>query len=59
MGATARVFGNPLHPYTRCCSRPFRSSTQVGREARGGRRGAGGGLVEVEDGHFVALDGPR
>ena len=68
MGATERVFGNPLHPYTKIAARLGAAAAHEvegrrGRAGRGARRarrradglaGSGGQLVEVEDGHFVA-----
>ena len=55
MGATERVFGNPVHPYTRnlLASVPQldRKWADVEEEALPSESGA---LVQVEDGHFVA-----
>jgi ABC-type oligopeptide transport system ATPase subunit len=60
IGATARVFANPVHPYTKTL---LASVPQL--HSKWGKRdepehdavddaGASGELVEVEDGHFVA-----
>jgi ABC-type oligopeptide transport system ATPase subunit len=64
MGATERVFGNPLHPYTRTlvASVPQLHRKWADVESELGElvaqshelRDCGGRLVEVEDGHFVA-----
>jgi peptide/nickel transport system ATP-binding protein len=61
-GPTERVFGHPLHPYTKSL---LASVPQL--QARWQDLGAGNGavpetvdgaLVEAEDGHFVASAGP-
>ena len=62
MGATSRVFGNPLHPYTKTllASVPqlHRKWAEIddGLEAASALAAGTGQLVEVEDEHFVALD---
>jgi ABC-type oligopeptide transport system ATPase subunit len=62
MGATSRVFGNPLHPYTKTllASVPqlHRKWAEIddGLAAASALAGGTGRLVEVEDEHFVALD---
>jgi len=55
MGATDRVFGNPLHPYTRklLASVPQLHKKWEPLEAEAEPRD-GQGLVQVEDDHFVA-----
>ena len=60
MGATERVFGNPLHPYTKTllASVPqlhtkWKDVELAPRRRRAGRDAAAR-LVEVEDDHFVA-----
>jgi ABC-type oligopeptide transport system ATPase subunit len=57
MGGTQRVFGNPLHPYTRML---LASVPQLHRKWESVDRApaayeVGGELVEVEDDHHVAL----
>jgi ABC-type oligopeptide transport system ATPase subunit len=61
MGATTRVFGNPLHPYTRAllASVPqlhtkWKDVAATPRDPETEAGGMGGPLVEVEDDHFVA-----
>jgi peptide/nickel transport system ATP-binding protein len=61
-GATERVFGNPLHPYTRAllASVPqlhskWRGSATAAVDDEGADRP--GALVRVEDDHYVALAG--
>jgi peptide/nickel transport system ATP-binding protein len=58
MGATDRVFGNPLHPYTRAllASVPQLHTrwADVPAVAPGTADDASGPLVQVEDDHFVA-----
>jgi ABC-type oligopeptide transport system ATPase subunit len=63
MGATTRVFGNPLHPYTKML---LTSVPQLHRKwadepasVTNGSLDAGGELVEVEDDHYVAWEGTR
>jgi ABC-type oligopeptide transport system ATPase subunit len=61
MGATERVFGNPLHPYTQMLldSVPQLHTKWGERDMKSpvGSVGAAGAgeLVEVEEGHFVAM----
>jgi ABC-type oligopeptide transport system ATPase subunit len=63
MGATDRVFGNPLHPYTRTLlmsvpqlHRKWKDvEAELAAAPEGPAVGAGAALVEVEDDHFVAL----
>jgi ABC-type oligopeptide transport system ATPase subunit len=68
-GATDRVFGNPLHPYTRMLLasvpqlRTKWEASTVGPQARaaevvGGADGQVGALVEVERDHLVATASP-
>jgi peptide/nickel transport system ATP-binding protein len=58
LGPTSRVFGNPLHPYTKML---LASVPQLHRKwgdvpsAGDDVPGAAGELVEVEDGHLVAM----
>jgi ABC-type oligopeptide transport system ATPase subunit len=58
LGATDRVFGNPLHPYTRSllASVPQLHTRWSDLPRPQGQDGAGadGALVQVEDDHFVA-----
>jgi peptide/nickel transport system ATP-binding protein len=62
MGATERVFGNPLHAYTRML---LASVPQLHRKwsdeerVEAGSLDAAGELVEIEDGHLVAVEGER
>ena len=62
MGATERVFGNPLHPYTRML---LASVPQLHRKwgddggSEAGSFDACGELVEVEDDHLVATEEAR
>jgi peptide/nickel transport system ATP-binding protein len=66
-GPTPKVFGNPSHPYTQAllASVPqlHRKWTTTAGEAKPVIRASAGatttmdGLVEVEEGHFVAVDG--
>jgi ABC-type oligopeptide transport system ATPase subunit len=65
MGATSRVFGNPLHPYTKTlvasvpqlhCKWAEVDDELAGASAALAAAGASGRLVEIEDEHFVALD---
>jgi ABC-type oligopeptide transport system ATPase subunit len=57
LGATGRVFENPLHPYTRMLvasvphlHRKWEKRPELGSD------GAGGTLVEMEPGHLVAVE---
>jgi len=64
MGGTKRVFGNPLHPYTKMllASVPHlhtKWSDQPEADSNGASLDAGGELVEVEEDHFVAWEGTR
>ena len=63
MGATERVFANPLHPYTKSllASVPQLHTRwrDLPRPNGAGPETDGGALVEVEDGHFVASSGLR
>ena len=58
LGATDRVFGNPLHPYTRSllASVPQLHTRWSDLPRPQGQDGGGadGALVQVEDDHFVA-----
>ena len=56
MGATERVFANPLHPYTKnlLASVPQLHTKWGERPGGGAPQRAAARLVEVEDGHFVA-----
>jgi ABC-type oligopeptide transport system ATPase subunit len=61
MGMNDRVFGNPLHPYTRMLLESVpqlhtKWGDQTVAKADVESYDAGGELVEVEDGHFVALE---
>ena len=62
MGGTERVFGNPLHPYTKSllASVPQLHTRwrDLPRANGAAAEGAAGPLVEAEDGHFVATGGP-
>jgi peptide/nickel transport system ATP-binding protein len=70
MGATDRVFGNPLHPYTKTLvtsvpqlHKKWRdvevelAAAAAPLEAKRPVAGGPGRLVEVEDDHFVAVSG--
>src|SRR3954451_18564808 len=56
MGATERVFGNPLHPYTKAllASVPQLHTKWADTPPPPPVEGARGPLVQVEDDHFVA-----
>jgi peptide/nickel transport system ATP-binding protein len=61
-GPTERVFANPLHPYTKSllASVPQLHTRWRDHVAGNGAAAAelcAGGLVEAEDGHFVASSG--
>jgi peptide/nickel transport system ATP-binding protein len=59
-GPTDRVFGNPLHPYTKTllASVPQLHTHWSEVSGNGALREAGdGALVEAEEGHYVAWDG--
>ena len=60
MGATPRVFGNPVHPYTRMlvASVPLLHQKWEPRLELGSYDD-GGQLVEVEPDHLVAVEAPR
>ena len=57
MGGTQRVFGNPLHPYTRMllASVPHLHRKWEPADRAPAEYDAGGELVEVEEDHLVAL----
>jgi ABC-type oligopeptide transport system ATPase subunit len=59
LGATARVFGNPLHPYTRMLleSVPHLHRKWEAKSESPLASEPAGELVEVEEGHLVALPG--
>jgi ABC-type oligopeptide transport system ATPase subunit len=61
MGATPRVFGNPVHPYTRMllASVPQLHRKWTADPAPAYDADVGGRLVEVEDGHLVAIEEER
>jgi peptide/nickel transport system ATP-binding protein len=56
MGATERVFGNPLHPYTKAllASVPQLHTKWAEAPSLPPVEDGGGPLVQVEEGHFVA-----
>ncbi len=59
MGATAKVFGNPVHPYTKmlldCVPRLHEKwSSNGARDLQPDADGGGWELVEVEDDHAAA-----
>jgi ABC-type oligopeptide transport system ATPase subunit len=61
MGTTPRVFGNPVHPYTRMllASVPQLHRKWTADPAPAYDADVGGRLVEVEDGHLVAIEDER
>jgi peptide/nickel transport system ATP-binding protein len=61
IGTTERVFGNPLHPYTRMllASVPHLHRKWDERPEADAAADGGGELVEVETGHLVALEDAR
>ena len=66
-GSTQRVFGNPLHPYTKTLlasvpqlhTKWGEVEAELSARPSDGEPVAEGPLVEVEDGHFVALLAPE
>jgi peptide/nickel transport system ATP-binding protein len=57
LGATAKVFGNPQHPYTKLLleSVPQLGAPWAPRTELPAGDGADGALVEVEQDHLVAV----
>jgi ABC-type oligopeptide transport system ATPase subunit len=61
MGATPRVFGNPVHPYTKMllASVPQLHRKWAAKSVPVDGAGVGARLVEVEEGHLVAVEDER